>query len=512
MKLPLANRKPARMALLSAAAALIFATAVPAMADTIRIASPYQTTTLDPMRSAAAGNIETYGQLYARLLQRNPDSGALEPGLAESWEISPDGLTYTFHLREAQFSDGSPITAADVAFSLDRIRGDKQSAYPAPLSAVEGVTASDPKTVVVKLKSAFAPFLGNLEIWNMGIVSKTDVEKQGPEKAFATVPVTSGPYAVKEWKPNERLILAPNAHYWRKGYPKSDATVELIEIASPDTRLAMLKAGEIDVMRAVQWAQIDGLKTADAIDMRLEPSTIIYMTLMNSKREPFSNVKARQAAAFAIDNKAMTQAVTRGYAVPANTTLPGGVDFHDKDYPGIPVDIAKAKQLLAESGMEGREVKILATAGSTEQQMALLLQAQWQAIGLKPTIVNVDSGAWWAATGKGEYDAAATWWYNETPDPDLAVRWAVCGSCGSNSFNTFYNNEKVNELVEQGTKEADTGKRASIYKEIQKISTEEVAQIPLYYAPNAVAYAKRLQGLKLLPTLQWTLEDTTIGK
>lgn len=504
--------KTVRKALLHAAAAAIFAIAAPAWADTIRIVSPYQTTTLDPMRSAGAGNIETYGQLYGRLLQRNPDTGALEPAIAESWDISPDGLTYTFHLRDAQFSDGSPITAADVAFSLDRIRSDKQSAYPAPLSQVESVTASDPKTAVVKLKSAFAPFLGNLEIWNMGIVSKADVEKQGAEKAFATVPVTSGPYAVKEWKPNEKLVLQPNAHYWRKGYPKSDATVELMEIASPETRLAMLKAGEVDVMRSVQWTQIDGLKAEAAIDMRLEPSTIIYMTLLNERREPFSNVKARQAAAYAIDNKAMTQAVTRGYAVAANTTLPGGVDFHDKDYPGIPVDVAKAKALLEESGMVGREVKILATSGSSDQQLALLLQAQWQAIGLKPVLVNVDSGAWWDATGKGDYDAAATWWYNETPEPDLAVRWAVCGSCGSNSYNTFYNNKKVDELVEAGTKESDPAKRAVIYKEIQKISTEEVAQIPLYYPPNPVAYSKRLQGLKLLPTLQWTLEDTTIAK
>lgn len=481
-------------------------------ADAIRIVSPYQSTTLDPMRSAAAGNIETYGQLYSRLLLRNPSTGAIEPGLAQSWDISADGLTYTFHLREALFSDGSPITASDVAFSLERIRGDKQSAYPAPLGAVESMSATDPKTVVVKLKSPFAPFLGNLEIWNMGIVSKADVEKRGPETAFSTEPVTSGPYAVKEWKPNEVLVLQPNAHYWRQGYPKSDATVELREVASPETRIAMLKAGEADVMRAVQWAQIDDLKTAEKIDMRLEPSTTIYITLLNSKREPFSNMMARQAAAYAIDNKAMAAAITRGYAQPANTTLPGSIDFHDKDYPGIPFDVAKAKQLLAESGMAGHEVKILATSGATEQQMALLLQAQWQAIGLKPVIVNVDSGAWWDATGKGDYDAAANWWYNETPDPDLAVRWAVCGSCGSNSYNTFYSNPKVDELVEQGTKEGDPAKRAEIYKEIQRITTEEVAQIPLYYAPNAVAYSKRLEGIKLTPSLQWTLEETTIAK
>ncbi|ODT12607.1 MAG: peptide ABC transporter substrate-binding protein [Mesorhizobium sp. SCN 65-12] len=486
--------------------------ATPALAaDVIRVASPYQTTTLDPMRSAAAGNIETYGQIYSRLLRRDPETGKLEPGLAEKWEVSQDGLTYTFHLRAAQFSDGSPITAADVAFSLERIHSDKKSAYPAPLGAVDSIKAGDDRTVVVTLKSPFAPFLGNVEIWNMGIVSKADVEKRG-EDAFVKAPLTSGPYAVKEWKPNEKLVLEPNPHYWRKGYPKSDATVELMEIASPETRQAMIKAGEVDVMRSVPWAQIDDLKKVETIDMRLEPSTTIYMTLLSEKREPFSNLKARQAAAYAIDNKAMTKAVTHGYAQPANTTLPGSIEFHDKDNPGIPQDIAKAKQLLAESGMQGREVKILATADAAAQQLALLLQAQWQAIGLKPVIVNVDSGAWWDATGKGDYDAAANWWYNETPDPDLAVRWAVCGSCGSSSYNTFYENPKVDELVEQGTKEADPAKRAEIYKEIQKITTDEVAQIPLYYAPNAVAYSKRLQGIKLTPSLQWTLEDTTIAK
>lgn len=493
--------------------ALALGSAVPALAaDVIRIVSPYQATTLDPMRSAAAGNIETYGQLYARLLRRDPETGALEPALAERWDVSADGLTYTFHLRDAKFSDGSPTTADDVVFSLERIRSDKRSAYPAPLGAVESIAAADARTVVIKLKSAFAPFLGNLEIWNMGIVSRADVEKQGEEKAFSTAPVTSGPYAVREWKPNEKLVLEPNPHYWRQGYPRSDASVELIEIASPETRVAMLKAGEVDVMRSVPWAQVDDLKTVATVDMRLEPSTTIYMTLLNHKREPFSNMKARQAAAHAIDNKALARAITRGYAQPANTTLPGSIDFHDDEYPGIAYDPAKAKDLLAESGMAGREVKILATAGATEQQMALLLQAQWQAIGLKPVIVNVDGGAWWDSTGKGDYDAAANWWYNETPDPDLAVRWAVCGSCGSNSYNTFYANPKVDELVEQGTTETDPARRAEIYKEIQRITTEEVAQIPLYYAPNAVAYARRLEGIRLTPSLQWTLEDTTIAK
>lgn len=480
-------------------------------ADLIRIVSPYSTTALDPMRTASAGNIEVYGQLYSRLLRRDSATGALEPGLAKSWDVSADNLTYTFHLRDAKFSDGSPVTAADVVFSLERVRTDKRSAYPAPLSAVESITETDPMTVSVKLGAPFAPFLGNIEIWNMGIVSKADVEKQGDEKAFAD-PVTSGPYQVKEWKPNEQLVLEPNPNYWREGYPKSDANVALIEASSADTRVAMLKSNEVDVVRDVPWVQIDDLKTVANVDMRLEPSTVIYMTLMNQKREPFSNLQARQAAAQAIDSKAIATAVTRGYAKPANTTLPGSIEYHDDAYPGIPYDVAKAKELLDASGMAGKEVKILATADPTSQQLSLLLQAQWQTIGLKPVIVNVDGGAWWDSTGKGDYDAAATWWYNETPDPDLAVRWALCGSCGSNAFNTFYNNPKVDELVKQGAAEIDPVKRAAIYKEIQIITTDEVSQIPLYYPPYAVAYSKRLEHLQLTPSLQWTLEDTTIAK
>ena len=169
----------------------------------MRIASPYPATTLDPSRSAAAGNIETFGQLYARVLHRNTDTGALEPGLAEKWEISDDRLTYTLHLREAKFSDGTPLTADDVVFSFERVRTDPQSALPSTFGAVESFAAPDARTVVVKMRNPLVSQLGQFEMWNAGIVSKADVEKRG-EQAFADVPVTSGPYAVKEWKPGEK--------------------------------------------------------------------------------------------------------------------------------------------------------------------------------------------------------------------------------------------------------------------------------------------------------------------
>ena len=147
-----------------------------------------------------------------------------------------------------------------------------------------------------------------------------------------------------------------------------------------------------------------------------------------------------------------------------------------------------------------------------DERAAVLIQSQLAEVGFTVNISKVDSTQAWNSLVDGKYQGTLNWWYNETPDPDLAVRWAVCGSCGSNSYNIFYANPKVDELVEQGTKEVDEVKRADIYKEIQKITTEEVAQIPLYYAPNAVAYSKRLQGLKLTPSLQWTLEEASIGQ
>ncbi len=502
---------------LALAAAMLFSpvvvmTATPVMAQAIRIASPYPATTLDPSRSAAAGNIEVFGQLYARVLHRDAGTGELGPGLAETWEISADRLTYTLHLRDARFSDGSPITADDVVFSFERVRSDPQSALPSTFGAVESLAAPDPQTVVVKLKAPSVIMLGQFEMWNAGIVSKADVEKRGADAAFATVPVTSGPYAVKEWKPGEKLVLQPNANYWRQGYPKAAEEVELIEVAEPETAAAMLKAGEVDAMREVEWAQVEDLKTTDGIEMRMDPSHVIYVVLVNHSREPFSDIRARQAAAMALDKTAITQAVTGGLASPASTTLPSALDFHDASYAGIATDMEKAKQLLAESGMAGKEVKVLVTSGQAAQQTALYIQAQWEAIGLKPVLVNVDVATWWGDTSNGEYDAAPTWWTNELSDPDTAVRWALCGGCDSHAFNTFYDNKRVDELVEQGGREPDNAKRAAIYREIVRTTTEEVSQIPLYDAPFAVAFARRIEGLKLTPAMQWSLEEATIRK
>jgi peptide/nickel transport system substrate-binding protein len=494
---------------LAATAGIALLGAVPAEAqDRIRIGSPYQTSTLDPMRSAAAGNIETYGQLYSRLLRRD-ESGELQPGLAESWEVSEDGRKITLHLRDAMFSNGDPITAEDVAFSLTRVRDDPESAYPAPLQEMETITAQDEKTVVITLEHPFAPFLGNLEVFNAAIVDKSDVEARG-EEAFTSDPVTSGPYMVEEWVPNDRLVLAPNPHYWREGFPKNEGA-ELIEVPAENTRVSMMLSGELDAAREIPWSQVEQLQAAEGVDMPLEPSTQIFIVLLNHARAPFDDVKVRKAAAMALDTAGLTKAMTFGLATPAQSTLPMALDYWDKDAPGIPYDPEAGRALLEGSGYGGEPVTILITDNPEREKMAVLMQAQWDAIGLKSQIEKVDGGTWWSRVPEGDYDAAPTWYYNETTDPDLALRWALCGACGSDSFHTKYNSEEVNRLTEEGAAELDPAKRAGIYEEVQRITLDEVSQIPLYYPPFANAYSDRVTGLSMTPALQWTLESAEIA-
>jgi len=476
--------------------------------DVIRIASPYKTTTLDPVRSASAGNIETFGQLYSRVFRRAAD-GSLAPGLAKSWDLAADGKTITLNLRDAKFSDGSALTSEDVAFSLLRVRDHEKSAYGVTMKQMADAKPSGANKVIITLKNPSAPFLGNLEVFNVGIVSKKDVEARGDEIAFSKSPLTSGPYMVKEWLPGDRLILAANPNYWRTGYPKN-AGAEFIEIDDPNSRVSSLLAGEIDAVRSIPWPQVAELQANSAVDVPLEPSTVIYMTLMNHSRPPFDNLKIRQAAAMALDTKSLAKAITFGHAPAANTTLPR-LDFHHSGFSVNTYNPAKAKALLAEAGGFSGEAVLLVRSSNADQQLATLIQAQWAAIGLKAKLEIVDAGVWWDRVPGGDYDASASWWYNETTDPDLAVGWALCGECGTKAFYTTYNNPKVDALMEAGATELDVAKREKIYHEIQEITTTEVSQIPLYYPPFANAYSKRISGLIMTPALQWTLEGATVN-
>jgi peptide/nickel transport system substrate-binding protein len=475
---------------------------------TLRIATPYTVSTLDPIKSAAAGDIEVLGQIYSRLLRRTPDGKDVLPGLAESWEASDDELTWTFVLREAAFSDGSPITAEDVAFSFLRLRDQKDSAYPGAFQVIEDVEAVDERTVRFTLGGPAAPFLGSTEQFNAGIVPKRVVEDLGDDE-FGRKPVTSGGFAVAEWRPNERLVLERDPNYWREGLPYLDG-VEVIEVLRDPTRTSMVETGEADVAREVPWPKIEEYKQRDDMIVPLDPSSVIYVVLLNHKNPLMKDVRVREAIAMAIDREGITQAVTFGNAAPANSLIPNTVDYYSPDIAPLPFDPAQARALLEDADAVGATVEFLVT--DIDDQATQLVQDQLKDVGLQAKLTQVDVGGWWDGIINADYGATVTWWYNEVPDPDPAVRWALCGECGNESYYTFYNNPQVNELTEQALHETDAEERAGLYEEIQRIAMEDVAQIPLWYQPYANVYREWVRDLKMNPAIQWNLDEAWISQ
>jgi len=489
------------------------ALSLPANADgqkILRMAYGSEVATLDPIKTVFGADIMIQGLMYARLLHANPDRSEVGAGLAEKWEISDDGKTYTFHLREAKFSDGSPLTATDVAFSYHRMRFQKDSAYAAPFQPLVKVEATDDKTVVMTLDRKFTPFLTLTEIWNTGIVPKAVVEKMGDD-AFGKAPVTSGPFKFVDWKPGDRVTLARNEHYYRGSELHLDG-LEFRYVPDDNTRVSMLQAGEIDVCLGVPAPRMAELKAA-GFRADPEPSSATYDMLINHKVAPFDNLKFCQAVSYGIDRKAINDAVTLGLGVPASSVISPTLNFFNKSLPVIARDVDKAKELLAASGTQNASFELIQNAGTAdEEKAAVLIQAQLAEVGITVNIAKIDPGEAWTKLTEGSYQAEMNWWYNETRDPDNALRWCVWGAGDNKSYYTNYNNDAVNKMIDQAAGEQDDSKRADLYAQVQKIAVEEVAQVAIYHPSWLNAYSPAVKGLTLNVGLQFSsIDGTTLG-
>ncbi len=472
----------------------------------LRMADRGEVLTLDPIKTVYGPDIVIQGMMYARLLHANADRSAVGPGLAEKWDISEDGKTYTFHLRPAKFSDGSPLTAEDVAFSYNRMRFQKDSAYAAPFQPLVKVEAKDEKTVVMTLDHKFTPFLTLTEIWNSGIVPKAAVQKMGDD-AFAKAPVTSGPFKFVDWKPGDRVVLARNEHYYLEGTPHFEG-LEYRYVPDDNTRVSMLMAGELDVCLFVPAPRMAELKAA-GYRADPEPASATYDMLINHDKEPFNDQKFCQAVSYGIDRKAINDAVTMGLGTPAKSVMSPVLNHFDKSLPELTRDVEKAKALLAESGKQGASFELIVNAGvADEEKASVLIQAQLAEIGVTVNIAKIDSTQAWTRLIDGTYQAEMNWWYNETRDPDNALRWCVWGKGENKSYYTRYNNDTVNKLLDEAVGETDDAKRDELYGQIQQIAVKEVAQVALYHPAWLNAYSPKVKDLNLNIGLQFSSIDS----
>ncbi len=478
-----------------------------ALADgVLKIGRNEDSTTFDPIKTIQNVDIWVMNNMHA-LLVRSRDGATLEPDLAESWEISDGGLTYTFRLRDAKFSDGSQVTTSDVVFSLTRLRDDPESVQSAMYKIMEEVTAPDDQTVVIKLTEPSTPFLATLAMFSAAIVPEKAVKELGDE--YGVRPVGAGAFRMAEWRRGEVVKIERNPYYWEEGLPKLDG-VEWYNIADDNTRILKVQAGELDAAIFIPFNRIPDLEDDANINVHLDPSTREDHLLLNHDNKWLANKKVRQALNMAIDVKSIVDVVTFGYGKPANSYIPAGALYYNADNPNYAYDPDKAKAILGAEGATGITLTNVVAAGDkVEEQIAIMLKDQLGKVGVNVDIRKVDPGQIWDMFVSGDYDMSVAYWTNDIIDPDQKSTFSV-GMDENLNYYTRYKSQKVADLVAQGRVELDAEKRRDIYYEVQKIAKDDVHWIDLYYAPYRNISRSYVKNFLQNPLGRFMLEETTM--
>jgi peptide/nickel transport system substrate-binding protein len=438
---------------------------------------------LDPTIAAPVAIREvTWANLFETLVKLD-ESGHIQPLLAKSWTVSPDGLTYTFQLQTgAKFHDGTPFTSADVKFSFDRARAptstNAQKQIFAPMEAVE---TPDPATAIIRLKQPSGNFLYYLAWGDASIVSP------GTAEANRANPVGTGPFRFRTWARGDRVELVRNPDYWGEK-PKLE-TVTFRFIGDPQAQVAALRAGDLDAFPNLAapelFADLQKDKRFTAIAGNTEGEIVAGM---NNARKPFDDVRVRRALMHAIDRKALVEGAYSGIGKPIGSHFsPNHPAFVDAS--GVlPYDPAKAKALLKEAGYEkGLSFTIKSPQMAYAARSAELMAAMFEEVGVEAKIVPTEFPAKWIEDvfKAKNYDMTIVA-HAEPLDIDIYAR---------PTYYFSYKNERFNALMAEVAATADEAARNAKYQEAERILADDVPALFLFQLPKLGVWDARLKGL-----------------
>jgi peptide/nickel transport system substrate-binding protein len=443
-------------------------------------------------------------QIYDTLYSVTADGRGVRPWLAVRYTVSPDKRTWTFELRPGvRFSNGQPLRAADVAYSIDRARKSKNG-FGYIDTAIASVSAPDERTVVVRTKYTWAPLLADLSLFVNGVVPR-DLGGQSPA-AFFQHPVGTGPFTVTAWKRAKYLLLRRNPHYWQPGKPYLDQ-VQFTVVPDDSTRLARVTAGEAQIVE-LQPAEVGALSHAPRATAVAFPSTRIDVLLPNERYKPLADVHVRRAIGFAIDRAAIVAAVLAGQGRPANSTFPENVPFYNPRNPGLSFDLARAKGELAHSAYpHGFKLEFLTSSDPNYTEIARGIQQELAALGIDVTIRTVAPTDLFALQQKFDYQLSIDDWTMDIPDPDEYAAYSLSPTGGVHAFYTDFDDPRMTALVERAQTMFSPAARGALYAEIQSLADADVPQIPLYYSPLVYGVARNLKGFRVDPLGNYHLED-----
>ncbi len=495
-----------RTVVATAIAVLLGGTSIAEAQGVLTIGRREDGTTFDPIMTAQNVDFWVFMNVYDQLVRVDRSGTKLEPGLAESWTVSPDGLTYTFTMRDAKFSDGSPITSEDAAFTLTRIRDDEGSLWSETYTIIADMQTPDPKTLVVTLSASSVPFLSTLAMPGTAVVSKAGMEAMGQE-AYAENPVASGAFTVKEWLRGDRVVLEKNPNYWEADRVKLDG-VEWVSVPDDNTRMLKMQAGELDAAIFVPFSRISELEADPNLKVQLDPSTREDALIINHTNPALAKKDVREAIDMAIDKQAIVEAVTFGIGEEANSYIPKGALYYNDANLRRPHDPDAAKAMLETAGETGLTLNYIINAGDeVDEQIGVLVQQQLAQAGVTVNLQKIDPSQTWDTLVAGDYDLTVNYWTNDILDPDQKTTF-VLGNDVNLNYYTRYDNPEVTALVAAARIEADPAKREAMYVELQKVAKADVNWVDLYYSPYRNVTQTNVDNFYQNPLGRFFLEDT----
>ncbi len=481
---------------------------------------------LDPATTSDAESSKVTRNLFEGLVSDKQGTTEIEPALAESWQVSPDGRTYTFKLRQGvKFHDGTEFNADAVVTNYTRWVNQEGGGSFDYFQTVfggfagdqnlltESVQAVDPSTVEFKLKRPFGPFIGALSLPAFGFVSPTALKSGKP---LNNNPVGTGPFKLKEWKPNETLTLERNPDYWKPDEPKIDQVIFQV-VPEPQARLTALSTQQLDLMDGLSP---DLLKSAEA-DAKLQvfkrPSFNIGYLGFNVEKPPFDKLPVRQAINHAINKEAMIQAFYQGNAQPAVNPMPPSIPGYADQIPAYDYNPEKAKQLLSEAGFaNGFDTEIwISNRGSqvlpNAARMAEAFQQDLAKVGIRVKIVDLEWATYLQQTRDGKQAMFMLGWVGDFGDAESFLGSLFNGNNipGNNRFR--YNNPTVNQLLREALALTTESERNAKYVQVQELLKRDAPLVPLVHVSLLLAGSKQVVGFEPSPLGSDSLAQVGIG-
>jgi peptide/nickel transport system substrate-binding protein len=490
---------------------------------------------LDPAYETDGNSFMVCDNLYEQLVAYKDESTDTEPGLATSWDISPDGLTYTFHLREGvTFHDGTPFNANAVVFSIGRMMKDRnvkfvgegfeippQERPPEYWVSMEmddtvgAIEAVDENTVVFKLKRVEAPFIANMGMDFASIVSPTAFLKD--PKGFVRNPVGTGPFKFVKWVTDDQIVLEAFGDYWdTENGPYLDRVV-FRAIPENSVRFLELKAGNIDICQFPNPADLELARQDPNLKLVSQPGMNVGYLGFNHTKDLWKNIHLRKAVAHAINRQAIVDNIYQGMGQLAKNGIPPTMWGYNDDVPGYKYDPELAKKELELAGYPGGEglpelklwsMPVPRPYNPEGLKVGIAMIGDLKKVGINANVTSYDWGTYLKRQREqpDDMDMFQLGWTGDNGDPDnfLAV---LFDGMASPAIRTQWKNQRYHDLMQQGKQTIDQAKRAEIYKEAQQLMYDEVPVVTVAHSTVIWPMRNNVMNFKLHPTASVRLKN-----